>query len=471
MKRLSKLVSLFVTVLIIISCAEEKLDTKLIADKYYKGIVKVLIFDPDLEKKKPGSGYLSRGSGFFVTDDGYLFTNKHVVEYCVKGYIDYDYYDKNKIKKSSVGVYSEDIVNDKNLIKVYNVGYTIPVIQVFNSHNEEDYKLYKAEVVAIGSGNYDGALLKIVSDFDDNPVKNKFTTIPIGNSDKVAQGEQLCVFGFPQQVKGSASLTLKDMSTLSTGIMSGLDFNFNPDYGYLKTDAEIHPGNSGGPVFSEKNKAIGIATAKGHVTGIGLVSGINGMYYISAIDSKAHKRIIDNGLSMPERLASINTITGDKQQIKTVSEINSLIESRKPKKKSSIFSNYTTTTKKDLYTKSKVYFSNVSVKDNDNKIPGKSKQYTSFSMDPKNKGGKIWVYVDNYPNKMHTEQIKVYIDKYSSITGKYKVFKTLTFDVSKTSDFKHFSCDFFEEGKFKFYVYSKEGKYINSGTVELYFKK
>ncbi|MGC6429803.1 MAG: S1 family peptidase [Jejuia sp.] len=468
MKYLSRFLLLFTITLLSASCAEDKLDTKLIADKYYKGVVKVLVFDAELDKKKSGSGYLSRGSGFFVTEDGYLFTNKHVVEYCVNGYIDYNYYDKSKKLKSSISVYSEDIVNDKSLYKVYNVGHPTPVIQVFNSHNEDDYELYKAEVVAIGSGNYDGALLKIVSDFDGKPVKNKFTTIPIGNSDKVAQGEQLCVFGFPQQVKGSASLTLKDMSTLSIGIMSGLDFNFNPDYGYLKTDAEIHPGNSGGPVFSEKNEVIGIATAKGKVTGIGLVSGINGMYYISAIDSKAHNNIIDNGLEKPERLASINTVTGEKQRIKTVNEINALIESRKPKKKSTYYSGYSS--KRGNYTKSKIYFSNVSVKENDNKIPGKSKQWNRFSMDPKSKGGKVWVYVDNYPNKMNTEQVKVYIDKYSSITGKYKKFKDVTYNIKSTSDFTHFYYDFYEEGKFKFYVYSKENKYINSGTVEMYFK-
>ncbi|MFY0712410.1 trypsin-like peptidase domain-containing protein [Seonamhaeicola sp. NFXS20] len=468
MSRLCKSFLLFVLMLVFGSCEKQKLDTKLIANKYQKGVVKVLIFDPELEKKKEGSGYLSRGSGFFVTDDGYLFTNKHVVEYCVKGYIDYNFYDQNKKIKPTISVYSEDIVKDKNLVKVYNTGHPIPVIQVFNSHNEEDYKLYKAEVVAIGSGNYDGALLKIVSDFEGNPVRESFTTIPIGNSDDVAQGEQLCVFGYPQQVRGSSNLTLKDMSTLSIGIMSGLDFNFNSDYGYLKTDAEIHGGNSGGPVFSEKNKVIGIATAKGNITGIGLVSGINGMYYISAIDSKAHKQIMDNGLTMPERLASINTMTGEKQSIKTAKEINAIIEARKPKKKPSLFSSYTSN-KTGLYTKSQVYFSNVSVKQNDNKIPGKSKQYTRFSMD-KNKGGRIWVYVDNYPNKLNTEQLRVYLYKYSNFSKKYTKVKDLVYNVNKSYDYTFFSYDFYEVGKYKFYVYSKESKFINSGELELYFE-
>ncbi|MFD1616054.1 S1C family serine protease [Gelatiniphilus marinus] len=454
--------------LVLTSCKQKELDTKLIASKYYKGVVKVLLFDSELEKAKPGKGYLGRGSGFIVTDDGYIFTNRHVVEKCVKGYIDYDYYNSNKKKSSKVALYSDAIVNNKNLIKAYRVGYTTPIIQVFNSNNETDYTLYRAEVIAIGEGAYDGALLKIVSDFDGKPIKEKFTTVPIGNSDNVSQGEQLCVFGFPQQIKGSASVMFKDMSTLSIGIMSGLDYNFNADYGYLKTDAEIHPGNSGGPVFNEENKVIGIATAYGKATGIGLVGGINGMYYISAIDSKAHSKLIEKGLTLPKRSASINTTRGTKQPIKTVAQINALVEARKPKKIT-----YKIPTKKnnvDYYKNSKVFFANVSTKQNNNKKPSVSQRHTKFSMDPKNKGGKIWVYIDNYITPLNTDQIKVYIDKMSA-NGTYKKYKNLVYNVSKTSYYTYFSYDFYEAGKYKIYAYSKENKYINSNVVELYFKK
>lgn len=462
-----KFVALCACLLVLISCKE--LDTKLIASKYYKGVVKVLLFDSELEKAKPGKGYLGRGSGFIVTDDGYIFTNRHVVEKCVKGYIDYDYFNINKKKASKISLYSDAVINNKNLIKAYRVGYTTPVIQVFNSNNETDYKLYKAEVIAIGEGAYDGALLKIVSDFNGKPIKEKFTTVPIGNSDNVSQGEQLCVFGYPQQIRGSANLMYKDMSTLSIGIMSGLDYNFNSDYGYLKTDAEIHPGNSGGPVFNEENKAIGIATAKGNATGIGLVGGINGMYYISAIESKAHSKLIENGLTLPKRSASINTIRGTKQPIKTVAQINAIVEARKPKKKKT----FTTSTKKsniDYYKKSKVFFANVSKKQNNNKLPSVSQRHTKFSMDPKNKGGKIWVYIDNYITPLYTDQIKVYIYKQAA-DGTFKKYKDAIYNVSRTSYYTYFPYDFYEEGKYKIYTYSKENKYINSNIVELYFKK
>lgn len=438
---------LFGLLAIVLSCKE--LDTKLIASKYQKGVVKIILVDQELEKVKPGSGYLSRGSGFIVTEDGYVFTNRHVVEMCVKGYIDYDYYAADGSKKSSLQPYSEEIISHKDFIKAYTTGYTTPIVQVFNSANENDYTLYHAEVVAMGVGAFDGALLKITGDASGNPLKNKFSTVPIGNADNVQQGEQLCVFGFPQQIRGNVQEMLQDMSTLSLGIMSGLDYVFNKDYGYLKTDAEIHPGNSGGPVFNEQNKAIGIATAIGTETGIGLVGGINGMYYIAALDINVQEKLIEKGLKPPKRAISINSVSGAKQPIKAVSEINKV-----------------NTVVQD-YKNAKVFFSNISVTDNENMIPGTSKRFTSFTISPQN-GGRIWIYADNYPKALNTNTLTVYIDK-MDVFGNYTAFKTLTVTVNPALDYTHFYHDFYQDGKYKVLIYSAEQKYIGAAEMELFY--
>ncbi|TAI47862.1 S1C family serine protease [Flagellimonas allohymeniacidonis] len=434
-----------------------QLNTKFIAANYSDGIVKIILFDPELEEKKPGLGYLSRGSGFFVTEDGYIFTNRHVVESCVTGYVDYDYYDTAGKKKAGFAPYSEELIENKNFIKAYRTGYPIPIVQVFTGTNENDYKLYNAEVVSIGMGAFDGALLRIISDEQGNTSGFRFTAVPLGDSDQVTQGEQFCVYGYPAQVKGGADLMLRDMSTLSRGIMSGFDFVFNNDYGYMKTDAEIHPGNSGGPVFNEENKAIGIATSKGVATGIGLVGGVNGMYYIAASDAKALEKLRAKGLRTPKRAFSINTVTGKKQPMKTLDEINGSAAKS---------SNGTSTTD---YSSARIYFSNASPKDNNNLLPPKSKQYTSFTISRKN-GGVVWIFVDCYPGKLNTPSIAVLVDKMKN--GKFQKYKDLSYTVAspKTGDNTYFSFTFTEKGTYRFTAYSKELKKIASNTVTISYK-
>lgn len=442
------------------SCKEKGLDTKLIASKYYEGVVKILVMDPELEKLQPGKGYLGRGSGFIVTEDGYLFTNKHVVEMCVKGYMDYNYFD-NKKEMNSVALYSEELLSNRALTKVNRTGHSIPVVQVYHGKGENDYTLYIAEVVSIGSGTYDGAMLKIVSDLEGKPISKKFKTLPIGNSDNVAQGENLCVYGYPAQFMGSAGLMLKDLSTISLGIMSGYDYVFNADYGYLKTDAEIHPGNSGGPVFSEENKVIGIATAKGRTTGIGLVGGVNGMYYISAIDSKAHTELIENGLTLPKRSSSINSARGDKLPIMTAAQANAVIKVRLDKELAELKEQMAA-----YYKPSRLFFSLVSYSENGNSIPDTSKRYTTLKHGTGASRGNVWIYVDHNPYELKTEKILVLIDKLS-YDGKYYKYKDVTVDLSGTSTAVNFEFNFYDVGTYRVKAYSEDQVLIASNILQM----
>ncbi len=67
------------------------MDATLIASNYYNSIVKILLIDSIAEEQKPGSGYLGRGSGFIVTEEGVIFTNRHVIDFC-SGIVKYSYY-------------------------------------------------------------------------------------------------------------------------------------------------------------------------------------------------------------------------------------------------------------------------------------------------------------------------------------------------------------------------------------------
>lgn len=450
----------FLVFFCLFSCKEKGLDTKLIASKYYQGVVKILVMDPELEKIEPGKGYMGRGSGFIVTEDGYLFTNKHVVEMCVNGFMDYNYLEGEK-EMNMLGLYSEEILENKALTKVNRTGHSVPIIQVYDGPGENDYKLYYAEVVSIGSGTYDGAMLKIVSDANGNPVRKKFKTVPLGNSDDVAQGENLCVYGYPAQFTGSAGLMLKDLSTISLGIMSGYDYVFNKDYGYLKTDAEIHPGNSGGPVFSEENKVIGIATAKGLTTGIGLVGGVNGMYYISAIDSKAHTQLIENGLTLPKRSTSINSTRGDRQVIKSAAQANAVIEQRLAAEKAARIKEM-----EEYYKSANVYFA---IKKNGvyEKFSQSSYGLTSLYLGAGINRGKISVCVDNIYNALETNEFIVLVDKLKTTDYKYYKYKYITVTLDSSSSKVYFDFDFYDIGTYLVSVYNEDGALISSSKLKM----
>jgi serine protease Do len=159
------------------------------------------------------------GTGFIVTADGYVVTNKHVVHNGVS----------------------------------FRVTLT------------SDGSQYPANLVAEAIC-CDIAVLKIRADRPFRPAK-------LGDSDTLRQGDFVIAIGNP----------LGFNSTVTTGIISALnrDFHFTPFDDYIQTDAAINEGNSGGPMFDAKGEVVGVnsalyttATSTGNI-GIGLAIPIN----------------------------------------------------------------------------------------------------------------------------------------------------------------------------------------------------
>ena len=275
--------------------SKSNLDATKIAGEYFNSIVKILLIDSIAERKKPGTGYLGRGSGVIVSENGYVFTNRHVVDFC-RGFMGYTYYDPaDDDLHTDRDNYSSKSLKDPGYITFDYFRTATPIIQVYNDKNG-NYTLYVAKVVAMDTLNYDGAILKIQTDMQGKPVKATFHAVPIGNSDSTRQGEDLCVYGFPAQYDGGLDMMLKDQSTLTFGKNSGYDYVFNSTYGFIKTDASINGGNSGGPVFNPTNKVIGLASKTVDKTQTGLVGGINGIYNLVALIPDLMVVLKDRGL-------------------------------------------------------------------------------------------------------------------------------------------------------------------------------
>lgn len=140
----------------------------------------------------------SLGSGFIVSDDGYILTNNHVVDGA-----------------------SEIIVR-------------------FNDRRE-----LVAELVGQDPRS-DLAVLKVEAD-DDLP------TVRIGRSEKLDVGEWVLAIGSPFGF--DYSVTAGIVSAKGRSLPTAQNETYVP---YLQTDVAINPGNSGGPLFNLDGEVVGI---------------------------------------------------------------------------------------------------------------------------------------------------------------------------------------------------------------------
>ncbi len=108
---------------------------------------------------------------------------------------------------------------------------------IITTSNGQDYK---AEVIKRFEENKDIAILKISAPYD-------FSTVKMGNSEKIKVGEKVLAIGNPFGFKG----------TLTQGIVSRIDYSKNR----IQTDAAINPGSSGGPLLNTNGEIIGINQA------------------------------------------------------------------------------------------------------------------------------------------------------------------------------------------------------------------
>ncbi|GAC1412215.1 MAG: hypothetical protein NVSMB66_0660 [Candidatus Doudnabacteria bacterium] len=169
------------------------------------------LFDPFFQNKSQNSNSAPQyqqtgaGSGFFVSADGMILTNKHVVE-------------------------------DRE------AKYTVLT---------QDGKRYDAKILSVDPVN-DLALVKI-------NIKNH-QTLNFADSSNIQIGEMVIAIG--------NSLGQYN-NTVTTGVVSGIGRNITAGgagvseqlEGVIQTDAAINPGNSGGPLLNASGEVIGINTA------------------------------------------------------------------------------------------------------------------------------------------------------------------------------------------------------------------
>jgi len=152
------------------------------------------------------------GSGFIVSEDGYILTNYHVIEYAHKG------------------------------------NSTVDVIL-------HDGTRYDAAIIGAEEDN-DVAVLKIEA--------NDLKPAVFGDSDSLLVGDKVYAVGNP----------LGELEfSMTTGNVSALDRLISTEensgaINMFQIDAAVNSGNSGGPVYNDKGEVVGIVTAKYSETGV-----------------------------------------------------------------------------------------------------------------------------------------------------------------------------------------------------------
>jgi S1-C subfamily serine protease len=211
--------------------------------------VRLLAMFPD------GNDYSPKwlGSGTIISPNGYILTNVHVA------------------KPSAFGDGEED-----------------PSFMLVGMVKEEDKApeySYVAEVVA-ADGFLDLALLHIIGTADGNKVNAADLNLPyveLGSSDDMHVGDHINIFGFP----GIGGETI----TYTSGNFAGWTSEDQVgDRAWMKLDATIAGGNSGGMVADDAGHIVGVPTqggsgAGGNITDCRVIQDTNGDGVVDSSDT------------------------------------------------------------------------------------------------------------------------------------------------------------------------------------------
>jgi len=175
----------------------------------------------------------AQGSGFVVSDDGYVLTNSHVITTAGEA-------DETQTPEAASRVY----------------------VQYRNGE--------RVAARIIGWDLYDDVgVLKV------DPANHVVNPVPLGDSGTVVVGEPVAAIGSP----------FGQESSLSVGVVSATERSINSitsSYNLvdaIQTDAPINRGNSGGPMFDARGQVIGInaqiRSESGTAEGVGFAIPIN----------------------------------------------------------------------------------------------------------------------------------------------------------------------------------------------------
>lgn len=168
-----------------------------LVSKVSPGVVTLFVIKRDLpeDPEEPPGVIAATGSGFVIDPGGYVVSNAHVLE----------------------GAISARVI----------------------AHDGRVYPIRPAQIWS-----------DTASDLAVARVDARLTPLNWGDSNKLKPGDPVFAVGAP--------FGLRFRTSVSSGIISGLQRRLSADFAFLQHDAPINPGNSGGPLFNLDGQVVGV---------------------------------------------------------------------------------------------------------------------------------------------------------------------------------------------------------------------
>jgi serine protease Do len=186
-----------------------------VRERILQAVVEVVAYDPRSDAT------LGSGSGTIVSPDGWVLTNFHVLD------------DGSGTAVPWAAIFVTDPAAPDRA----------PVFRFWARFEASDPER-------------DLALVRIVEDAEENPLPAdvRFVSVPVGDSGSLIPGDPITVVGYP----GISGATI----TFTSGIVSGFlgeDLQAGGKQ-WIKTDAKLARGNSGGGAFDQNGVLVGVPT-------------------------------------------------------------------------------------------------------------------------------------------------------------------------------------------------------------------
>ena len=276
-------------------------------------------FQTTFDYIKQSEQITATGTGFFLTGDGYVATNCHLIDRD-NGFIRRQFILTafQQITDASIAALENSWATTFTeqqrslLYNTYASVYSRLFSMILYGLKKNVYVVYRSDREDKGAGmekklativvkgqpmpGKDVAILKIET-------KHEMPVLSLADSSLPRVGEQLFVYGYPGPVTNNDFLAAESAiePTLTTGIVSAVK-NSVGGWPLIQMDANINHGSSGGPVCNEKGEVVGLTTFGSLENSGGLAAGLNFAVPVAILDEYLDTAGISPQLSQSSRL-------------------------------------------------------------------------------------------------------------------------------------------------------------------------